>query len=247
VQPQLSYLVCSVERTGSTLFCQLLDSMNIAGHPAVEYFKAAEEVRAHQEQTFPKFSDYLAYVRAQTTTDNDVLGSRIMWTHMPNILAKMQQESPNLSDIELFQQAFPSLKHFIFTYRKDIVEQAVSWAIAVQTGQWKSDAAPSNTESIYNFALIDLLYREVQAHNLAWERWFQCFGIEPLRVEYEDLVYNPSGVVRKALQFLGIEAPNQLLLEAANAKQGNACNQEWKQRYLAESAGRYIRPEQYRD
>ena len=39
VRPRLSYLVCAMPRSGSTLLCHLLDQTGIAGHPQ-EYFEA---------------------------------------------------------------------------------------------------------------------------------------------------------------------------------------------------------------
>jgi LPS sulfotransferase NodH len=67
----------------------------------------------------------------------------------------------------------------------------------------------------------------------AWKEWFAANGIEPLPISYEELVDEPAGVARRALRFIGVPVPDDLVVEARTRRQGDEVNEEWIRRYLA--------------
>jgi LPS sulfotransferase NodH len=109
--------------------------------------------------------------------------------------------------------------------------QTVSWAKAVQTGQWAS-FQPVQAEPAFDFEQIDGLYHVARVHDGAWARWFAAHGVDPIRVVYEELAADPAGATDDVLARLRLEpssvegrAPMEL------ARQADAVNRDWVARY----------------
>lgn len=242
----MSYVMASVQRSGSTWLCSLLEGTQVAGRPVVEYWNLGVEWAAHQDRAFRTYQDYLAHVRTNSTTANGVCGVNIMWRQMPGALARLRGVAgwEDLDDLQLWHRAIPDLTHFIFTYRSDVLGQAISWAIAHQTRQFTS-TDPRQGEPEFDFWLIDTYYWDIQAHNLAWRSWFARFGIEPLLVCYEDVLADPTGSVMSALEFLGLD-PLAGMSQVSNLRrQRSELNDQWRERWQAEAENRHIQPSQY--
>ncbi len=234
-----------MERSGSTWFSSLLARTGVAGRPE-EYWELGAEAAAHRQKPFRTYADYLAYVRRQSATPNGVIGVNVMWRQMPGALNRMRriQGWERLGDLELWQRALPGLRRFVYTYRSDVLGQAISWTRAAQTRQFTS-LDVKRAEPNYDSSLIEFYHMEIEAHCLAWEAWFTANGIEPLRVRYEDLLADPVGTVRTAVQFLGLELPAGYEPRSRYSVQRDRLTEVWRERALADRAGRYIRPEQY--
>lgn len=241
-----SYLICSVQRSGSTWFSSLLESTGVAGRPVTEYWNLGVEKQIHEQGWFPTYRSYLAHVREQAATPNGIMGANIMWRQMPGALARMNglNGCRGLNDMELWQRALPNLGHFILTFRKDTLAQAVSWAIAHQTRQFTCHDERER-EPEYDFWLIDTLYHDIKAHNLAWLTWFERFDIVPETVVYENLLEDPAAVVHDTLKYLRIKVPVGWRPETGLRPQRSSLNKEWCARWKEESSQRHITPAQY--
>jgi LPS sulfotransferase NodH len=245
----VSYLISSTQRSGSTWFSWLLEQTGVAGRPVQEHWNLGVEFEAHQKREFSTYLEYLAHVRHCSTTPNGVLGARIMWRQMPGALTRMRSIAgwADFGQLELWQHALPGLDKFVFTYREDVLTQAVSWAKAIQTRQFTSEDKGNGHRPRYKFWDIDTLHWDIHAHNLAWETWFAAHGVTPHRVKYEDVVTNPAARVLETLEFLGIRRPSQHLeLELRFKIQRNRLNDRWRVRWLTEAAARHIQPQVYK-
>ncbi|MEV6285975.1 Stf0 family sulfotransferase [Kribbella sp. NPDC051770] len=227
------YLICSVERTGSTLYSALLEQTGVAGRPVVEPFNMKVQTTAHRYHRFDTFDDYIEFARRKASTPNGVFGINLMWRHMARISREPQlsRTKNKKTCLQILQRHLPGLSHFMFTQRRNTLAQAVSWAIAYQTDRWKSTDPDLGREPSYDFALVDALYQNVLADNLGWETWFKLNEVEPFRIFYEDLAENPSREIFRSLEFLEIPKPAELSPVTHIKKQSTRANQIWCDRY----------------
>ena len=131
-----SYIVASVQRSGTHLLCSILRSTGIAGSPE-EYFLSKPGETWEKRRDAPSRDVYVQHILRQNTAANGVFGAVVMWSYFERML-QMLQEIPaykNLNGAQLLAAVLSKPK-YIWMRRRNHVEQAVSWAIASQTGIW---------------------------------------------------------------------------------------------------------------
>ena len=118
----ISYLVCSTQRSGSTLLCELLRATDVAGAPDEyferlrgtglprqprQYFEDAfvQEIAERLPPTAPgnpeqpgEFEHWFRYVLQRGTTLNGVFGAKMMWNYLDDFRLRMA-ELPGLSGL----------------------------------------------------------------------------------------------------------------------------------------------------
>jgi LPS sulfotransferase NodH len=132
----------------------------------------------------------------------------------------------------VLEAVFPD-PHFIWMTREDTLAQAVSWWKAMTTRRW-TDGQPATGVPTYDAAGIAGRLRRIEAHNRAWERWFDANEIEPLRVTYEQLAAEPSAQARRVLEYVGVEVPDGLSVVPRTKVHADATNRDWIERFQAE-------------
>lgn len=145
---------------------------------------------------------------------------------------------------QVFSSAFPNL-HYIWITRRNKVRQAVSLHRALQTDVWvqtEDVPPPAATQPVFDFERVDgLLHNVILANDAGWQQFFEVNGIQPLHVEYSDLVADNVGVARRVLSHLDVPMPSgHQLAPPILRKQSDALSEQWVQRYqhiAAESNG----------
>ena len=144
--PSVSYLVCATPRSGSNLLCGLLKRTGVAGRPE-EYFGRGHEPCWAGRWGASGRVEYVHGAIREGTGANGVFGAKVLWPHMPNLLAKLEavHGREDVAERALLERTFPGLR-FVWIRREDVVAQAVSYAKAMQTDQWTAlDPAPSRS------------------------------------------------------------------------------------------------------
>jgi LPS sulfotransferase NodH len=167
-----SYLVCSTQRSGSTLLCELLKSTGVAGCPD-EFFegRASTGVPPHpgdylrgldptgigirSDRTAPavpsysdlrdiSYREHLERSFRLGTTANGVFGSKLMWNQLDELktLASQLDEYAGLELPELLDALFGDPR-YVWVRRRDKVRQAISLWRALQTREWSSGDSDS--------------------------------------------------------------------------------------------------------
>jgi trehalose 2-sulfotransferase len=236
VRPSTGVLLCSLPRVGSTLFCELLQSTGVVGYPG-EWFLYPERERLWRKWGVKSHDEYLDRVLTQGTSPNGVFATKLMWGHLGEFLLYVRRACDDFvsSDLTAIEALLPAPR-FVWLRRHDTVAQAVSWAKAVQTGQWRTGLG-GDREPAYDFAQIEWIVHQIQVWDAAWDRWFRAQGVEPEVVWYEDLSANPLKVVEHVLAYLRLETPAGAAVVPASdlRKQADAVNEQWIARYLADS------------
>lgn len=211
----------------------------------VETLNAASS-SARQEAISPvflgemSFADYLARVLEEGTTPNGVFGTKIMWGQLENFERSLRAlpECRATPIPHLFSDKFPNL-HYIYIYRRDKVQQAVSLWRAIQTWAWRQErASPTNTqarsarEPIFHYEAIDHLIHLLDTHDEAWQQYFEQFALHPCMVIYEELVEAYETILQGVLQYLSIMPPERLTFaRPPMERQADTLSEQWVKRY----------------
>jgi len=257
--PQTSYAVCGAQRSGSSLLCEGLKRTALAGRPE-EYFipwesDAPDDLPNRASDVFgpspdwskshgverPTPKEFVQLVLREGSTPNGVFGMKLMWNYFLTIVRLLHglPECDALEPPALLARVFPNL-HYVWILRKDKVRQAVSWAIAEQTGVFaerQGDSRPPRESWLknarFNFEQIDHLHTQVLQGEAGWRAHFDLAGVEPLTVFYEDLVDDFEGNVLRVLDYLGIEYATPFAFgEIELLRQSTPLNDQWAERYI---------------
>ncbi|MEM9809295.1 MAG: Stf0 family sulfotransferase [Cyanobacteria bacterium P01_D01_bin.56] len=179
-----NYIICSTVRSGSTLLCKTLESLDDFGYPE-EYFHV-HRLRKLKLDSSP--DDFLKYCDSIfTKSESDRFGIKMHWWQLMDFLALARQSSQveDKRDLDILNAIFPNLK-FIYLWRRDVASQAVSAAIASQTGQWEkslqSKPAKFQPWKIYEWE------QSLEEQNRYWQTFFQDNHLSYYEITYEDLV-----------------------------------------------------------
>ena len=248
MKPAISYVIASIQRSGTHLLCSILRNTGVAGSPA-EYFLSKPGETWEKRSGAPSRVAYVQHVLRQNTAANGVFGTVIMQSYFERMLEMLQgiPTYKNLDGAELLAAVFHKPK-YVWMRRRNQVEQAISWAMACQTGVWTQKAEEkSQPRAIpkFDFKVIDEWCRRIAAHDESWANYFRENQIEPLVLFYEDVVASHRAAAERVLEFLGLAFPKGLEIpRPAIEKQANRISKEWAAQYLKlkrEKTGRLAR------
>jgi trehalose 2-sulfotransferase len=236
MKPAISYVIASVQRSGTHLLCSILRSIGIAGSPG-EYFLSKPGETWEERWGAPSRDDYVQHVLRQNTAGNGVFGTVVMWSYFERMLQMLQEIPPygNLNGAQLLAAVLCEPK-YIWMRRGNHVAQAVSWAIACQTGLWTQKAEEKlQPRAIpkFDFKVIDEWCKRIAAHDEGWANYFRENKIEPLVLFYEDVVASHRTAAERVLEFLGLPFPPGMEIPPpAIEKQATRISEEWAACYL---------------
>jgi trehalose 2-sulfotransferase len=236
MNPGISYIIASVQRSGTHLLCSILRSTGIAGSPG-EYFLSKPGETWENRWRAPSRVAYVRNVLWQNTGDNGVFAAVVMWSYFERML-QLLQEIPaykNLHGAQLLAAVFGQPK-YVWMRRRNHVEQAVSWAIACQTGVWAQNVdekSQPHATPRFDFKVIDEWCNRIAAHDEAWANYFRENRIEPLVLFYEDVVTCHRGTAARVLEFIGVPFPPNIQLRPPSVeKQATQMSEQWAASYL---------------
>jgi LPS sulfotransferase NodH len=224
-----SIVVCAIQRTGSTVVID--DLANLAGdYPFdTEYLYRKTVLERDREswdeiwQTVGKhchiadfhvnkvmfhYTSYIATVMAGGT----VTRKRPIYEFVP----------------EQFDPFYTFFKDSIWVYieREDIFAQAVSMYFAETIQLWehrpaKMDKVPERPRVPYDRPRLMQLVRSFAAECAGWEKFFAHYGIDPIRIRYEDTVSDYPGYLNElaaAMKLTPVQpAPPRRMLKVGDA------------------------------
>jgi trehalose 2-sulfotransferase len=231
-----SYIIASVQRSGTHLLCSLLRSTGVAGFPA-EHFLARPGETWESRWHSTSRTAYVARVLRDNTTPNAVFGTVAMWSYFERMLQMLRDipEHKELDGGDLIEAALHEPK-YIWLRRRNRVEQAVSWAIACQTGVWAQRTGQKprpRSAAKFDFKVIDEWCNRIAEHEAAWAKYFRENRIDPLTLFYEDVVASNRAAVETVLEYLRIPLPADVKIVASGLeKQANELSEQWTAAYL---------------
>jgi LPS sulfotransferase NodH len=231
MNPAISYVIASIQRSGTHLLCSILRSTCIAGSPD-EHFLSKPGETWEKRWGAPSRVAYVQHVLRQNSSVNGVFGTVVMWSYFER-MRQMLQEIPaykNLNGAQLLAAVFSKPK-YIWMRRRNQVEQAISWAMACQTGVWAQKVEEkSHPRAVpkFDFKVIDEWCKRIAAHDEGWANYFRESQTEPLVLFYEDIVVSHRTAAERVLEFLELPFPPGLEIPPpAVEKQANQISREW--------------------
>ncbi|UWQ17526.1 Stf0 sulfotransferase family protein [Jannaschia sp. M317] len=245
------YVICTLPRSGSTLLCQLLQSVPGAGQPGSHFHRTdvAAWAATHGLPPLPmpaSPADLRRILAAgrQTGCDGDSLfGLRLQSHSRAYLLERLAEAQPGLPcDRTRLEATFGHLC-FIYLTRRDHLAQAISYVRAAQTGLWHRAADGREMErsappapSRYDRAAITDRLQTIATDEQQWQVWFARQGIEPLRVFYEDLAADPARTLDRILRHLGLAGMSPTL-RIPTARLADGTSLAWARRYRSDASG----------
>src|SRR5919202_662305 len=155
----------------------------------------------------PDFQNLVQEAFRKGTTENGVLGTKIMWAYFRDFVRLARRRG--LQDVrpcDVPEAVLPNLRRFVWIRRGDTTRQAVSLWKALQTQQWRRDSEEEVRvpDLRFSFAAVNHLKLRIDEHNAAWRGFFEGCGAEPMEVVYEELVEDYEGTISWLLDGIGI-------------------------------------------
>jgi len=208
--PDRTVILCSHPRSGSTLLGETIHAAGGLGCP-LEYlhrgFRPSFATRwdAH---------DLAAFVEAMHRHRTDVSGVfsiKLFWRDVEEVTA--EAGGPAAGDpavgvdgmLDVLGPVLPNPTYVLLT-RRDRVRQAVSAFMARETSSFRAlpgAVPPPEREVVYDYQAIRRQLAAADASNARWLGFFSAAGIEPYRVEYEELASDYEGTASAVLAHLG--------------------------------------------
>jgi LPS sulfotransferase NodH len=223
-EPRISYLVCSIPRSGSNLLCELLFGSGVAGVPT-ELFHPHYMRVLKRRWGIETAEEYMRELLVRKTGPNGVFGAKAHWGQYHPLFGTTDP-----------REVLPDLRVISMT-RRDHLRQAVSWVRALQTLSWQSSHNERQERPLeFDPEHITRKLGRIGREEEAWRALFDRYGIEAHEIVYEELVSDQNGTLREALEFIGVEPPARPQVEQPRLeRQADALSEQWVERYIAET------------
>jgi|GEM_PF-1866880 len=131
---------------------------------------------------------------------------------------------------------------FVHLSRTDTLKQAISFVIAKENKSWRS-FEPIKKDLIdddYDGARIAEEVKSIANQGRVWEEVYRLFGIDPLRIVYEDLAADPVAVTAAVAAYVGLKGPPitdpRFFANPPMERQASELNERWEARFLEEQS-----------
>lgn len=228
--PELSYLLASVPRAGSTHFSHVLWRTGCLGAP-LEYLNFDPAGPYHFAAASPSAQQQLwRSVLRRRCSPNGVFGLKAFAMQLQHL---DQANPPLLQEVMATMLPRNRPRRIVYLCRRDIVAQAVSYARASLSGVWrKEQEAAHETPVGYSQESLEAAERGIELQQEVWETMFEDLRVEPLRIWHEDVLGDPAAVTRRLADYLDvpIEAPAAVQVPEIQ-KQSPGDTGTWIERY----------------
>ena len=198
------YLICTLPRAGGHLLISLLNSTGVCGNVTVpEMFDQWETIHGEHfgdgENATDKQLEVFFDNECVSPETQKFVGAKCWHYNMPMILRMFELKGIGLSDIK-----------WIYLRRENLVKQAISNVIALESDRWhfydRNDKIDSEHLDISLDRIRDFFCRNFITQ-LKWESCFAEHGIDPFRVAYEDFEYPEQwqGKISEILDYFGVD------------------------------------------
>jgi LPS sulfotransferase NodH len=251
--PRRSLLICSHPRSGSTMLGEAIHFSGGLGCP-LEYLHRGFRPYFAARWNASDLDSYIAAMHRWRTDPSGVFSIKLFWQDVeemaheraPDLFPAPNTLSPDDSNDALYRSYRALLadilpaQTLVSLERRDIVRQAVSGAIATQTGRWRSipDTGRREAETVaeYDYDLILRLVSLGRDSTDHWRRYFQVTGAEPHHLVYEDMVQDYAGTIAPLLAALG--RPGDDVPPQRTTKQSDRIAEAMVLRFLRDHAAR---------
>ncbi|WP_213999938.1 Stf0 family sulfotransferase [Arsukibacterium sp.] len=211
-------IIASTARCGSHMLGHALYKTDSFGFP-LEYANPANLRRWKERFGIKDVDKLMLQIKRHRTSENGLFSIKIHYNHI-----KQFGSFTNLMNI------FPDA-HYVLLSRHDVLEQAVSLAIANQTGVWISGQKPVNENPVYNAIQINHCLRQTILNNASWRYILAASGVNYIEMDFSQIKHHLVSSISTIARFVETEVKH-FPTEQATEKQSNNLNKEWTRRFL---------------
>lgn len=228
--PELTYLLASVPRAGSTHCSHLLWGTGCLGAP-LEYlnFEPAGPYGFASTSTQLQLQLWRS-VLGRRCSPNGVFGLKAFATQ----LDQLQRTNPELLEAVLATMLPRGAeRRVVYVRRRDRIAQTVSYARASLSGVWRKeqervDAGPLE----YSKEALEAAERGIALQEAVWDQMFSELSIEPLTIWHEDAVADGAAVAEAVASYLGVPIDLGAAVQVpVIEKQSEGDSRAWAERY----------------
>jgi LPS sulfotransferase NodH len=241
MRPEKSYLVCSLPRSGSWLLSFALEDTGLLGQP-YPYF--CPRVLDYCSATWflpspPPLHDYIDAIMKNSTTADGILGAKIEWFDLVNLMELAGNEwsvDTTGQERQVLEELLGDVQ-LIYLERRDKVREAVSFCRALETREWArpADNSTSWPDGEPDFEWFDEVFDLLMKEDTEWAQFFQRNGYQPFRVEYEEYTRDQHSfgtTVLGILEYLGVSVPAKFVPpQPRQRRQSNDTSEEIVRHY----------------
>ncbi|SNY51652.1 LPS sulfotransferase NodH [Arsukibacterium tuosuense] len=217
-KPSKTLIIASTGRCGSHMLGHALYKTNSFGFP-LEYANAGNLARWQQRFGTNNFEQLMSSIMQHRTSANGVFSIKIHYHHIPQF-----------GGFKNVMSLFPNARYILLS-RHDVLKQAVSLAIANQTGVWIAGQRPVNEHPVYDAAQINYCLRQTILNNASWRYTLAASGVDYVEMDFGEIKQNLASSISRIAEFVGTEV-STLPTKQATEKQSNDLNIEWTRRFL---------------
>ncbi|NES69224.1 MAG: hypothetical protein F6K24_30335 [Okeania sp. SIO2D1] len=187
--------ICFINRSGSTLLTELMSNHGYPTMKFLEPFNYDHVIKRSKESNITSFSEYLYNLVKENSVNNKlalkIANNQLFWLSKNGFLSQF------------------SKVNFIYAKRKDILKQAISMVIALQTSKWLSFEKYEISEEkqtellseITNKTILGCVRGVTQSYAL-FDYFFSLHNIQPIVIYYEDIVENKQLTIERCFNYL---------------------------------------------
>ena len=230
--PELTYLLASVPRAGSTYFSHVLWRTGCLGAP-LEYLNFMPRGPYGFAAGSPALQQELwGSVLRRRCSPNGVFGLKAFAMQFD----ELQRDNRALLE-EVLSVILPRRlpRHIVYLRRRDRVAQTVSYARASLSGIWhKSQEHSKAAEPEFSQDALEACERGIAEQESVWARMFNDLRLQPLEMWHEDVLADPAAAARKVADFIGVSIDPGVAVDAPQIdKQLPGKSAQWIARYSA--------------
>ena len=228
--PDLTYLLASVPRAGSTHFSHLLWRTGCLGAP-LEYlnFEAAGPYGFAAGSPQLQLQLWRSVLRRRCSL-NGVFGLKAFAMQLDQLQRK---NAPLLEDVLATMLPRNGLRRVLYVRRRDRLAQAVSYARATLSGIWRKAQESAAPEPVpYSQEALEAAERGIAFQESVWEQMFGELKIEPLTLWHEDILADGSAAAEAVAGYLGVKIDPAAAVDVPSIeKQSEGDAAVWAERY----------------
>lgn len=222
------YLIATSGRTGSTYLCARIAEYGQLGFP-MEFLNTSYIAEFDRLFPNPSLEDFERYVASQfSSAATGVFGLKTDWWHF--------QEANQLAMFPSFMQPLELIVHL---RREDFVAQAVSLALAVNTGVWHLRDALATAEGAHAGQFYDPVAIKHHARNILnqeyyWRQHFKQVDVPIIEATYEQVATDVDQTIARIAAAFDIELPARRNAMPDYTVTRSSIAQQWADRFHAE-------------
>ena len=194
---EVVYIIAITPRSGSSYLASVMRKSKLMGTPG-EFLPPVFMKNILQKIPARCPDEYLRNVLRKTQTKNKVSGLKTSWFQFQQFLSALND-----------QTVFYKFK-YIYLYRRDIVQQAVSLYKATESNMFhtniehSSDTLQKVKNLEYSYEKIKKWKKHIEQGELEWQNFFLANNIYPLRISYEEIDSNIDLCINSISTYLGV-------------------------------------------